>query len=174
MQPQPAFDAFANSNPTSNPPGVNTGIDSMTDMFGNMNQGNTSGMNGMQQQQQMASSSSNIMGGDRCANLNQVPSGGSAEVDDFGDFENANRNNGIGNSDPISKLISLNGLSKNKKDSTEDELKNGANSSISTSMAFAGVDGLNRMPTDLSAKNIPNNRLSNQSVMMSNVSANNG
>jgi len=174
VQAQPAFDAFANSNPISNPPAANTGINSMTNMFGNMNPGNVSGMNNMQQQQQMASNNSNIMGGDRGANLNQVPSSGSAEVDDFGDFEGASNNKGTGHVDPISKLISLDGLSKNKQESTDNALNNGATSSISTSMAFAGVDGLNRGVANLAAKNTPNNRLSNQSVMMSNVPVNNG
>merc|ERR1719491_1537085 len=139
-----------------------------------MNPGNSSGMNGMQQQQHhVESSNSNIMGGDRGATVDQAPSNGSAEADDFGAFEEANRKNSNTSSDPLSKLISLDGLSKNKKESTEEDERT-KSSKISTAIAFAGVDGLNKVPTDFAVKNTTNHRLSDQSVMMSNVQANNG
>jgi len=57
--------------------------------------------------------------------------------------------------DPFSKLISLDGLSKNKKDVTEGDKRNranAANSTISTANAFSGVDGFNKVPTDFSVK----------------------
>jgi len=173
-QTQPAFNAFGNSNSVSNPAGANSGMNTMTDMFGNMNPGNNSSINNMQQQQQnTASSNSNIMGGNRGADFKKASSNISAEADDFGDFEGANKNFSAP-VDPISKLISLDGLSKNKMGPTEAEQKANTTSAISASIAFEGVDGLNRVPTSFAAKNQTNNRLSSQPVMTSNVQANAG
>merc|ERR1712176_1550641 len=111
-----------NSNMNSNP---------VTDMFGNMNSGNNNAMIGMQQQQfgmqqqqmgmpQGQMTNQNIMRGGKGAN--HVPNAGSAdaEADDFGDFEDGNKTQSSGNVDPLSKLISLDGLSKNKP--VEDKL----------------------------------------------------
>jgi len=203
--PQPVFDAFSNSNTVSNQMSGNANMmTAMPDMFGKMNMGNSNDMMGMQQQQmgmqqqqmgmqqqqmgmqQLMNNSSSFDGASNPGS-NQVPKATSAESDDFGDFEDANKAKSTGTVNPMSKLISLDGLSKNKK--VEDKLSapvlfneaakvsvdnnpTGVNSAISSEIAFAGVDGLNKMPTSLASNSAGNNRSMGQPIM--NVQGNNG
>lgn len=114
-QPSPAsFDAFGNSNNNNN----NIGMNNMTNAFGNMN---------MAQQPQPQMQQTPMMGapagGGRAQPQmqQQTPMMGGTALgdDDFGDFADAApKSTAAGNSkpsDPMAKLVSLDGLSKNTK-----------------------------------------------------------
>ena len=180
-----SFDMFASSTssvntiPQQQP--VITGNSGMNDMFGNMSIGG--GNNVMQQQipnnQMKTSFNPNIMGGGKGSQKEEPD-------DEFGNFEDAEKKS----TDPLSNLISLDGLSKNKKNvdrSNEPVVFNSAaqkyvnnqqsgkgpgSTKIAAELAFSGVDGLNKTPETLSSQN-SSNRLSGKPIMSSSVSMNN-
>lgn len=156
---QPSFDAFGASSSSTPVMTTTSNVNTVNDMFGNMNVG----------MQGQFPSSNNVMGGN--TTLNQQES----NDDDFGDFEDADKKTSTGGGDPLSNLISLDGLSKNK--SKEDKLNQpisfnnatqsqanmsngtGMNSAASQSLAFDGVDGLNKVsPTNVSSQPSSTNR----------------
>ena len=159
------FDAFVSNNvmggssnnviggSSSNVMGGNS-MNAMNNAFGSMN---------------MMGGSSNVMGGS-----NNVMGGGSMQHqqtqksnndDDFGDFDDG-KTGAVKSADPLSNLISLDGLTKNKKneDKTKEPIafndvakayiQSGAQnnstpvglSKEAVSMAFSGVDGIHKQP----------------------------
>lgn len=172
----PTFDAFGGSNGNTG-----GGMNGMNNAFGNMNMGSNN-MMGMQQQQMMGmqsnimggsrsnvmgGSNSNIMGGSNSnvmggGNMNSMRQSKPAanDDDDFGDFDDGKSKT---SSDPLSNLISLDGLTKNKKNedktnepiafnaaakayiqSSVDHTKPLGTSKIAADLAFSGVDGLHK------------------------------
>lgn len=143
------------------------GMANVNNMFGAMNIGQTANPNQMGMMmgmQQPAASASNFMGGSKPA-----PAPAAGNDDDFGDFADASaapKTKTSSSSDPLSKLISLDSLTKNSK--KEDKLNQpivvnsaaaqflqeqeiyksqsgGSKKSMSADMSFAGIDGLNKM-----------------------------
>lgn len=130
----------------------NTNINTVNDMFGDMNVGvqGQSNLTGFQ-------SSSGVSGGNIAPSGHQVGN----NDDDFGDFADADKEKST-NSDPLSNLISLDGLSKNKKqdgkmgqpiafnDAAKAQMSTATglniNSSVSQNIAFEGVDGFTKAP----------------------------
>jgi len=156
----PAFDAFGTSTMSS---GNNS-----NDMFGNNNMNTNNmfgtGMNGGMKQTQ----NNNIMGGSTQFSKKVE------DDDDFGDFaDGGNASKSNQSSDPLSNLISLDGLTKNKNN-TEDKtlapvvfnqaakdyvnnkdlIQNAGTSKMAADIAFSGVDGLNKMSNSFGAMNM--------------------
>ena len=179
-QPQNVqFDAFGNNNVMA--AGSNNNMAAMNNAFGNMNI----------QQQQTMTNGGGMMGGMQqpMASAN-VMSGGSgmqpvtapANDDDFGDFEDASPSKATTtSSDPLSKLISLDSLTKNPK--KEDKINEpivatpaAANfvnqqqqiqqvhQSTNAAASFQGIDGLNKS-SNLESKKPVSTRKAGQPVM---------
>jgi hypothetical protein len=162
------FDAF----------GGNNVIQNVNNAFGNMTVGGSNNISGLQQQQQQQQQPQMMMGGNQWNS--GFMGGGSLMVpskqqqhltnnknrndddDDFGDFDDRKSKKTASN-DPLSNLISLDGLAKNKKkeDKTTEPIAfndaaksyiQSANqnshpsgtSKVSADIAFSGVDGLHK------------------------------
>ena len=168
------FDAFSSAptlstqqNNTFDAFGYNNNANSMNDMFGNMN------MDKMP-------TNDKIMDGGRTKKIVQ-------DDDGFGDFADGNTATAQSKNDPLSNLISLDGLTKNSKKedkssesilfnkaakdyaSNHNQIKAGS-SKMSADFAFHGVDGLNKVSM---ASKPQISRAGNQPVMM-NSGGNNG
>lgn len=164
---QPVFDAFGGSTSSVPATTINNNVESsINDMFGSMSVG-VQGQTNMK----VLQSSPFVSGGNTMSMHQQVNN----NDDDFGDFEDADKEKSSGNGDPLSNLISLDGLSKNKKQddkvnqsiafngAAKAQMANGlgVNSGVSQSIAFEGVDGLtkapmrNAMPSTTKPTNIP-------------------
>ncbi len=171
-QQQPQFDAFGGSAaPSISQPfnafvsnGDGGNMSNMNNAFGNMSMG-VNNIAGAPQQQMMRNvmggSQSSIMGGQNVGRAQARAV--SASDDDFGDFDDGKSNKGGG--DPLSNLISLDGLTKNSSknvDKTNEPvlfnnaakayMQSGAHqrskpvtmSKAAADMAFSGVDGLHK------------------------------
>ncbi len=149
-----------------------------------MNQMNMNQMNQMNMAQQPANSANfgAMMGGQQAGAQDKATAAPAVQNDDdFGDFADANQTKSVNTSaDPMSKLISLDGLTKNneskKKSKANDPIiynaaaaqyiqdkNSGGVSTINSQLAFQGVDGLNKTPN--LAPKVANNRLSANQVM---------
>jgi len=151
QESQPTFDAFSAPTSSASVMTGNTNMNTVNDMFGNMNVG-------VQGQSNMTSfqPSFGVSGGNIAPTGHQVNND-----DDFGDFADADKEKST-NSDPLNNLISLDGLSKNKKqddimgqpiafnDAAKAQISTSTgsrmNSSMSQNIAFEGVDGLSKPP----------------------------
>lgn len=158
----------------------NNNMAGMNNAFGNMS---------MQQQQQPMMNGAAAMGGFQqpmsSGNvMASQPAPAPANDDDFGDFEGASPSKAPAtSSDPLSKLISLDGLSKNAK--KEDKINEpivatpaAANyvnqqqqiqqvhKSTNAAASFQGLDGLNK-PSNFDSKAPMSNRTPGQPVMAS-------
>jgi len=192
IQQTQATDAFGSTNLFAN----NTVPQQQT-----MNYQVAGGLNMMQQQSQMvnmqgmmnqkmptANTKSNVMGGGNVSRIQKTSSNefgnfssakASNDNDDFGDFSSSNNNSKISNgdvkADPVSKLISLDSLTANKKNekskasepipapspapmmgvhpfqipSQSQQTK--ANITSNPDMAFSGIDGLHKAPKNIMA-----------------------
>ena len=165
---------------------ANAGMGSLNNAFGNMNMGQPA-MGGMQQQQLQQPIASNVMGGGAMAPSPAAPTQAGGDDDEFGDFADAAPTPAKAvSSDPLSKLISLDGLSKNTK--KEDKLsqpvvvneaaaqfvkhqqelinQGGQQAAFqaNAAMSFKGLDGLNNMSVPQQQSN---STLSQSSVMVS-------
>lgn len=156
-QQKNSFDAF----------GHNNNANSMNDMFGKISLG------------KIPKNNNNIMDGGR-TNKNVQ------DDDDFGDFADGTTTGAKSKIDPLSNLISLDGLKKNskKEDKTSEPIlfnqaaKDYADNQnqikaeslkVSADFAFSGVDGLNKVSTTSQPQM---SRAGNQPIMM-NIGGNN-
>eukprot|EP00979_Chaetoceros_neogracilis_P002747 scaffold451_cov198-Chaetoceros_neogracile.AAC.4 len=186
------FNAFGNGNSGGNAMGGN--VNNMNNGFGNMSMGgsnhNSNNMMGTQQQmamrgqaQVMGGSNSNVMGGGNNMSSMQQKSNSNND-DDFGAFDDGNERKNSAPSDPLSNLISLDGLTKNQKkvdmikqpivfnEAAKAYIQSGAQHSkplgttkAAADMAFSGVDGLHKQTSFSNANMMGHNLQQNQSVM---------
>jgi hypothetical protein len=169
------FDAFGNIGAVMHSPmGTHSGLQQGAHYTGMMQQGLVSnnvmsaGI-GVMQGNSYSTSNTNAMSGGGASTMsvrNKVNQSSGADDDDFGDFSSAGASAPAKSSDPLSKLISLDGLSKNSKKG-EDKLNQPiiANAAAATFIqekqqiaetvsqakkgnmaSFSGLDGLHNMP----------------------------
>jgi len=161
------FDAF----------GSNIAMNNVNNAFGNMSMGASGNVAGLQQQQQQIMMGNQFSSSGMGARSSTVPSKQQQprtiqyhheDDDEFGDFDDG-KSKKSASKDPLSNLISLDGLAKNKKkedktnepiafnDAAKTYIQNSAENShssgmskVSTDIAFAGVDGLHKKHTIMS------------------------
>jgi len=182
---QRSFDAFGNGrNATSG------NSNSMNNAFGNMSMGGNNNMMGMQQQMVMGGQA-NVMGGSRSNVMGAVNNMSSIKQqsppqndDDFGDFDDGVAGKRNKSSDPLSNLISLDGLTKNDKkvdkthepiafnDAAKAYIQSGAQhakpvgmSKAAADFAFSGVDGLHNQSSFHNVNTMGSNLQQGQSAM---------
>jgi hypothetical protein len=164
--PQPAFGAFG---------GAGNNVNGVGDMFGSMSMG---------QQAPPMTNGGAVMGMQQSM---QAPMPADDYDDDFGDFADAapTKSQPVMSSDPLSKLISLDGLMKNEKkvnkmnepvvvnEAAAQYAQNQQNGSfvaqdnkVSAQMSFNGIDGLNSMSASFAPQGMPmSNKQPGQPVM---------
>jgi len=195
------FDAFGNGGGNGMGMGMGGNVNRMQNGFGNMSMGgsnysndNNNNMMGMQRQQMMMGGQPNAMGGNNSSvmggggggnNMNSMQQQtNSQNDDDFGAFDDGNARKSSARADPLSNLISLDGLAKNQKkedkikepivfnDAAKAYIQSGAQhsrplgtSKMAADMAFSGVDGLHKQTSFNNVNRMGHNLQQSQSVM---------